>query len=68
MILKRNAVGVGKTMCIELRKMTGTNMRALEIDYTTSFLHANRKASTANFVREKTAECRRVLGISFISN
>jgi hypothetical protein len=56
-------VGVGKTMCIKLRKMTGANMTAAETDFTISVLYTNRNASTAvdGFCERKTDRMQKMI-------
>jgi hypothetical protein len=50
-------------MCIQLRKMTGTNVRASETDFMSSVLHTNRNASTAveGFCDRKTGRMQKTI-------
>ena len=50
-------------MCIELRKMTGTNVRAAETDFMSSVLHTNRNTSTAveDFCERKTSRMQKTI-------
>jgi len=61
--LKRNVVGSGKIMCIQLRKMTGSNVRDAETDFISSVLHTNRNASTAveGFCRRKPSRMQKII-------
>jgi len=56
-------MGVGKSMCIKLRKMTGSNVRDAETDFISSVLRTNRNASTAveGFCRRKPGRMQKII-------